>query len=90
MEKIPPDTIKEWKFCEANPELKAVKPNEFLDKNPRLITPDAMRESGMPELFLYMERIRMRSWFMPSTRLKLNKAYAFIKMSYPRMPQWRK
>lgn len=36
----------------------------------------------MPELFLNMERIRFRAWHMPNTKLKIPKAYSFLRFQY--------
>ena len=33
----------------------------------------------MPELFLNMERIRLRCWHQPNTKLKIPKAFTFLK-----------
>jgi secreted Zn-dependent insulinase-like peptidase len=44
---------------------------------------DHQRENGLPELFLFVERIRMKAWFLPCTYFKLPRAFLYIKFYVP-------
>jgi secreted Zn-dependent insulinase-like peptidase len=68
-------------YSGANDDLKVPRPNDLMDKSPKMVAFDCQREHAMPELVLHMERIRMRAWYLPNTKLKLTKAFTFIKFS---------
>ena len=81
MEKIPPTTLNSWRKNTTNDELKLPRQNTLLDKDPTLLQIEA---KPLPVLFLMMERIRMRAWYMPasSETFKIPKSFLFIKFSH--------
>ena len=48
-----------------------------------MVQKDSKRENGLPELFMLIDRIRMKAWFLPCTYFKLPRAFIYIKLSAP-------
>ena len=82
MEKIPNEILDQWHQCGTNPELNLPKPNLLIDNSPKIVPVDPQREDAMPELFLNMERVRIRAWHMPFTKLKIPKSFSFMRFLY--------
>ena len=83
VEKIPRTILMSWRNCSFNEELKLPQPNDLIDRKNEMVTPDLTRENGLPELFLYLERIRMKAWFLPCTQFKLPRGFLYIKFYIP-------
>ena len=87
VEKISNDVLDQWRQCGLNPDLHLPKPNELINKDPRIVNIlPKIRESenSMPELFLNMDRIRFRAWHLPNTKLNVPKAYTFLRFQIRR------
>ena len=83
VEKIPRTVLMSWRNCSFNDELKLPKPNDLIDRNNKMVPCDQQRENDLPELFLLIERIRMKAWFLPCTQYKLPRAFLYIKFYVP-------
>lgn len=87
MEKISPTVLSSWRNCSFNDELKLPQPNDLIDRHlemvnaPKLTREEA--EKNLPELFLLIDRIRMKAWFLPCTYFKLPRTFLYIKFSAP-------
>ena len=86
VEKISNDVLDQWHQCGLNPDLHLPKPNELINKDPKIVNiggggpnDPKTRENAMPELFLNMDRIRFRAWHLPNTKLNVPKAYTFLR-----------
>ena len=83
VEKIARPVLISWKNCAFNDELKLPKPNDLIDRDNKMVNNDPQRENQLPELFLLIERIRMKAWFLPCTHFKLPRAFLNIKFFIP-------
>ena len=45
----------------------------------------SQRCQGLPELFLLLDRIRFKSWYLPATQYKLAKAHVNVQFSCPEL-----
>ena len=72
-----------WRNCAFNDELKLPQPNDLIDRKSEMVAPDVQRENSLPVLFLYLERIRMKAWFLPCTHFKLPRAFLYLKFYIP-------
>ena len=81
VEKIPLDLIKQWRHCGTNNHHQLPKPNDLLDRKMELVSIDSKRHSknSLPELFLMLDRIRMKAWFKPAIHFKLAKSFVYLK-----------
>ena len=81
VEKIDNAVLTQWRQCGLNCELRVPRPNDFIDKEAKVveISNASMREDALPELFLNVDRIRFRAWHMPNTKSQIVKAHTFVK-----------
>lgn len=84
VEKIDAAVLAKWHACGLHPDLKVPRPNDLIDKTQEVLLQEDSKtmmglEEMMPELLFNMERIRFRAWHMPNTKMKIPKAFTFLK-----------
>ncbi len=83
-EKISDLALASWRRCGINPAHRLPVSNALIDRRLAMASQaDPAREDGLPELFLLLERIRMKSWYLPATRFGLAKAFSYLQFSCP-------
>ena len=59
--------------------------NCLIDRNQKMEQISSQRCQGLPELFLLLDRIRFKSWYLPATQYKLAKAHVYVQFSCPEL-----
>ena len=62
-----------------------VEQNCLIDRSGKMVTVSNERLQGLPELFLLLDRIRFKSWYLPATQYKLAKAHVNVQFSCPEL-----
>ncbi len=65
VDRVSSDNIEQWKKAGTHPDLRLPEPNPLISSLPQLGQQTKMRQ---PELFLFLDRIRMRAWYMSDAR----------------------
>ena len=62
-----------------------VEQNCLIDRSAKMVAVSNERLQGLPELFLLLDRIRFKSWYLPATQYKLAKAHVNVQFSCPEL-----
>ena len=62
-----------------------VEQNCLIDRSAKMAAVSNERLHGLPELFLLLDRIRFKSWYLPATQYKLAKAHVNVQFSCPEL-----
>jgi len=82
IDRISDDMISQWRNAGTNTDFSLPKPNPLISAVPTLIrTPT--NNTRQPELFMFLDRIRTRAWYMPDQRFLVPKTYVYLKFCSP-------
>lgn len=87
VEKMPEGLLEQWRNCGVNAQHRHPAPNDLIDRDAKsggdAAAVDPAREKGLPELFLLLDRIRMRCWHLPAAATA--KSFFHLKLSAPEL-----